>query len=80
MARGIDLAAHVQDAHIQYMAGLIDAERLQPAFDSEQNREVRKAVTLEGEPVYYGDLEFFSGDDACENLASMADGYLAAPR
>jgi hypothetical protein len=52
------------------------ADRLQLVFDPEQHgREVRKAITHEGEIIYFSDREFFSGEDTSESLGAIASAY-----
>jgi hypothetical protein len=52
------------------------ADRLQRVCDAEQEgREVRKAITLEGEAVYFDNEEFFAGEDAADTLGAMAREY-----
>jgi hypothetical protein len=48
------------------------ADRLQRVFDEEQRREVRKAVTLTGEPVLFNNELFFSGEDKSERVGDIA--------
>jgi hypothetical protein len=48
------------------------ADRLQKAFDREQHRVVRKAVTLAGEPVLFDNESFFSGVDKSERVGDIA--------
>jgi hypothetical protein len=57
------------------------ADRLAVVIDPEQSsREVRKAMTPEGEAVHFNDTDFFSGDDTAEPLGSMADDFVRAMR
>jgi len=57
-----------------------NAKALQTVMDAEQGREVPKALTTEGVPVYFDDRDFFSGVDSCEPLGSVADDVLAMMR
>jgi hypothetical protein len=53
------------------------AERLQSVADPEQgDRAVRKAVSRDGEPVYFDDSSHFGGVDASETISKMADDFL----
>jgi len=50
------------------------ADRLQRVFDAEQQgNETCKAVTHSGEAVYFDDRDYFSGDDICLDLGSIAE-------
>jgi hypothetical protein len=52
------------------------ADRLQRVSDAEQHgREVRKAITHEGEIIYFNNREFFSGEDTSERLGTIASAY-----
>ena len=48
------------------------ARWLQTAFDQEQGRQVRKAVTLKGNPILFDNKGYFSGVDASKKLGTIA--------
>ena len=51
------------------------ADRLQPAFDREQGRTVRKAVSRSGDTVLFNNEDFFSRIDVSKKLGAVADTF-----
>lgn len=57
------------------------AGRLQRVSDAEQHgREVRKAITQSGAPIYFDNTEFFSGNDSAERIGAIVERCAKRPR
>jgi hypothetical protein len=49
------------------------ADRLEAVVDAEQGREARKALSLEGDPVFFDDDYYFAGKDRAEAIRVIAE-------
>lgn len=55
------------------------ADKLQDAWDDEQKRNVKKAITHKNEVVYFNNTAFFSGHDKSQTVGAIARGMSRLP-